>query len=253
MSLRYGALCMLLGFIVLLLALKNHELWTQPIEGILEERGTRKGETGVEGPVMPVGPKEKAPVASYVTISEKNLFHPERKEFAVTTLDQSKPTARPQIILYGVTVKEDYQSATIVHPGRPLRKGEREMMTIKIGDRVGEYRLSKISVDRITMEAGEDTYEVLLYDSSLPKKRTVVRTESKPAETRTVSPAPAPATVPAPAPRAAEAPKPGEPSRERVMEAPLPKPVSPPPPSYPSTWRGRRPVLPSPPPQSEGK
>lgn len=260
MSLRYGVFCLLLCFVVLLLAVKNYELWTQPVEGLLEEGGTKRGEPKTEGSPIMGSPKDTTSIASYIIISEKNIFNPERKEFSVTaTLDQSKPMGRPQIILYGVTIKEDYQSATIVNPGRPLRKGEREMITIKIGDRVGDYKLSKILPDRIMMETGEDSYEVLLYDSTVPKKRTYVRTESKPPQVTTTAPAPAPppgpapALAPAPAPRAAEAPKPVAPPRGRVIEPPLPRPVSPQLPPYPSPSRGRRPVRPYVPPASEGQ
>jgi hypothetical protein len=250
MSLRYGVFCFLLCFVVFLLVLKNVEVWTQPIEGVLEEGGPKKRETKVEGPPILGTQRETTSIASYILVSEKNIFHPERKEFSLTTLDQSKPMTRPQIILYGVTLAEDYQSASIVNPGRPLRKGEREMMTLKIGDRVGEYKMIKILPDRIAMEAGEDSFEVFLYDSNMPKRRTAVKTESRPAEITSTSPAPVPAPAPAPVPKAAEAPKPAEPPRERVIEPPLPRPLTPPPPSYPSTFRGRRPATPYTPPES---
>ena len=249
MSLRYAVFCLLLCFVVVLLALKNVEVWTQPIEGVLQEGGPKKGETRVEGPFTLGTQRETTSIASFILVSEKNIFNPERKEFSLTNLDQSKPMTRPQIILYGVTLAKDYQSASIVNPGRPLRKGEREMMTLKIGDRVGEYKLTRVLPDRITMEAGEDSFEVLLYDSNMPKRRTAAKTESRPAEITSTAPAP----VPAPVPRAAEAPKPAEPPKERVIEPPLPRPVIPPPPSYPSTVRGRRPLRPYTPPESEGK
>jgi hypothetical protein len=252
MSLRYGSLCLLLCLVVLLLAIKNYELWTQPVEGLLEAAGTKRGEMRTEGAAPGGGPKEKVPLSSYIMISEKNIFSPERKEFSVATLEQTKPIARPQIVLYGVTIKEGYQSATITSPGRLIRKGEREMITIKIGDRVGDYKLSKISPDRITLEGGEDSYEVLLYDSSLSKKRTATRTESKPAQATTTAPAPAPTPAPAPVPRAGEAPRPAEPPRETVAEPPLPRPVTPPQPTYPGSLRGRRPIRPYTP-AEEGK
>lgn len=265
MSLRYGVFCLLLCFVVLLLALKNFELWTRPIAGSLEEGEIKKAETKTEGSPVLGGQRAATPIASYIFVADKNIFSPERKEFSITGLglDQSKPMTRPQITLYGVTISRNYQSATIVNPGRPLRKGEREMITLTIGDRVGEYKLAKILPDRITMEAGEDSFEVLLFDSSIPKKRTFTRTESKPAEITSTSPAPASAPVPAPAavpraaeapkPRAAEAPKPAEPPRERVIEPPLPRPVTPTPAPSPGTYPGRRPMRPYTPPGSEGK
>jgi hypothetical protein len=246
MSFRYGVLCLFLCFVVFLLALKNYELWTQPVGGTLKEGGLKKAETKIEGPPIMGSQRETPSIASYIMISEKNIFNPERKEFSITGLDQSKPMTRPQIILYGVTLAEDYQSASIVNPGRPMRKGEREMMTLKIGDRVGEYKMIKILPDRIAMEAGEDSFEVFLYDSNMPKRRTAVKTESRPAEITSTSPAPAPAPVP----KAAEAAKPAEPPRERVIEPPLPRPLTPPPPSYPSPFMGRRPATPYTPPES---
>jgi hypothetical protein len=255
MSLRYGVFCLLLCLIVLLLALKNYELWTRPIAGTLEEAEIRKAETKTEGSSLLGSQRAAMPIASYIFVADKNIFSPERKEFSITGLDQSKPMTRPQIILYGVTISKDYQSATIVNPGRPLRKGEREMTTLKLGDRVGEYKLAKILPDRIAMEAGEDSFEVLLFDSTMPKRRTSTKTESKPAEVTSTSPAPLSVPVPAPAavPRAAEAPKPAEPPRERVIEPPLPRPVTPTPAPYPGTYPGRRPMRPYTPPGSEGK
>jgi hypothetical protein len=249
MSWRYGIFSLLLLVAVVLLALKNYGVWTQPMETLQEEGRTKKGETRVEGASVPGRQKETTSSASYISISEKNIFHPDRREFSMTSPEQSKPMSRPQIILYGITIGKDYQAASLVHPGRPLQKGEREMITVKMGEKVGEYKLAKILPDRITMESGDDSFDVLLYDASVPKKRVVVRTEVKPPEVKSTAPTPSPA-APVPVPKAAEAPKPGEPSRERVMEAPLPRPVTPSPPSYPSTLRGRRPVTPYLPPES---
>src|SRR5208337_367328 len=99
-----------------------------------------------------------------------------------------------------------YQAASIANPGRPLRKGERETFSVKPGERIGEYRLTKILSDRITLEAEGDTFEVLLYDSKMPKKRTDVRTEVKPSAPSGTQPVPAgppphtTATAPTPTP-----------------------------------------------------
>jgi hypothetical protein len=252
MSWRYGVFSLLLFVAVVLLGLKNFDVWTQPMETLQEEGRAKKGETKGESALLTGRQKEATSIASTITISEKNIFNPDRREFSFTNPEQSKPMSRPQIILYGITIGKDYQAASLVHPGRPLQKGEREMITLKIGEKVGEYKLAKILPDRITMESGDDSFDVLLYDASAPKKRAVVRTEVRPAEVKSTAPAPS-QPAPVPVPKAAEAPKPGEPSRERVMEAPLPRPVTPAPPSYPSTLRGRRPVRPYTPPESETK
>jgi hypothetical protein len=252
MSWRYGVFSLLLFVAVVLLGLKNYDVWTQPMETLQEEGRAKKGETKVEGALVTGRQKETTSIASTIAISEKNIFNPDRREFSITTPEQSKPMARPQILLYGITIAKDYQAASLVNPGRPLQKGEREMFTLKIGDKVGEYKLAKILPDRITMESGDDSFDVLLYDANAPKKRAVVRTDVRPPEVKSTAPAPS-SPAPVPVPKAAEPPKPVEPSRERVMEAPLPRPVTPAPPSYPSTLRGRRPVRPYTPPESETK
>jgi hypothetical protein len=175
-------------------------------------------------------------------ISEKNLFSPERKDFPTPVGNGKKQLMRPQILLYGVTISGNYQAASVASPGRPLHKGERETFTVKKGERIGEYKLVKISSDRITLEAEGDTFEVLLYDPSMAKKRTEIRTESKPATITSTQPGLPPSVTGAPVPTppvpSAVLPKPAPPAGA-VRE----KPVTPEPPG-PSTPTSPRPDLP---------
>jgi len=205
MSFRHGILILLLFFFVVLLGLKNYETWTLPIELVPVKGEMKKPGAKVETPPATGAKKEPTAIESYIFVAEKNIFTPERKEFPVIAPppvpEVKKPIVRPQVILYGVTIVADYQSASVSNPGRQPRKGEREQMTLKIGDRVGDYKLAKILPDRITMEAEEDTFEVLLYDPKVPKQRTYVKTETKPATVTNTLPTPA-----APAGAAAAAP-----------------------------------------------
>lgn len=124
-------------------------------------------------------------------IVEHNIFSPGRKEFASPSLESgnsTKPKVRPQIILYGITIAGDYQSASLVQIGRNLKRGERELMTVKIGESIGNYKVSKIFPEKIILETEDDSFEVFLYDPKIPKRRIEVRTESKPTTvTSTVS------------------------------------------------------------------
>jgi hypothetical protein len=181
MSLKYGTLCFVLFLIVVFLALKNYEALTSPLE-LTPDKGEVKKETKHgPSPKMEVT-KEPQSIVSYNSIAEKNIFNPDRKDFPTTGSGMSKkPVVRPQIVLYGITIAGDYQSASVVNPGRPLKKGEREQMTLKLGERIGEYKLAKISSDRVTLETEGDIFEVLLYDPKMPKNRATLKTESKPA------------------------------------------------------------------------
>jgi hypothetical protein len=250
MSLRYGVLCLLLFFVVLLLFLKNYETWTRPIKFIPGKEATKKSGTKIEGSPSIVGQKDPTTIEAYILIAEKNIFNPERKDFPIIKPPMAeapkKPPVRPKIILYGVTVVGEYQAASLANPGRPLQKGERETFTVKLGERIGEYKLAKVSSDRISLEAEGDSFEVLLYDSMMPKRRTDVRTETKPTtviSTQPIPAAPVPGTtLPASSPISTAPAKP-VPPKETIAPTPPPPGPTIPTPSRPG--RGR--TIPNPP------
>jgi hypothetical protein len=181
-----------------------------------DKETVKKSGEKTEAPPVAESQRGSTP-GSASSISEKNIFSPERKDFPLPGAEGKKPVVRPKIILYGVTIAGDYQAASIVNPGRPLRKGERETMTLKIGDKVGEYTLAKILSDRVSLEAQGDTFEVLLYDATMPKKRMEVKTETKQAAGTSTSPltpaAPAAASTARPAPSIIATPAPVPPTQ----------------------------------------
>ncbi len=227
MTFRYSILCFLALLVIGLLSFKNYETWTAPLKFVVDKAGTKKTGPKPEAS-QPSGEQKDASntssIASYIFIAEKNPFHPDRKEFPIVSVtdpskagaEVKKPIVRPNVTLYGVTIVDNYQSASVSYPGRALQKGERETITVKVGDRIGEFKLTKILPDRIALEAPEDSFEVLLYDATTPKKRVYAKTENKPAavvSTVPGAPGAAPEAVkPAPQPVAAqvaEAPKAG--------------------------------------------
>ena len=256
-SSKYGLLSFLVLGLVLLLIFKNYEVWTQPIEWVPEKnigmRPPSKPESKPE--VLSTLAIQKNPTSakSYISIAEKNVFSPERKDFPLPMGNGKRQLVRPQIILYGVTISRDYQAASVANPGRPLQKGERETFTVRRGERIGEYKLVKILSDRVTLEAEGDTFEVLLYDQSMAKRRSDVRTESKPAtitSTQPVPPTPIPgAPMPAPPPPSTtifRPPPPAGQGQERVTAPVPPGPLNPtlPRPDFPRR-RGYSPSVPS--------
>jgi len=253
MSFKYITLNLLILFVVLMVAVENYDTWTQPIELLPENQETvKKLAPKAENPPTVGMNKEPASLRSFIVISEKNIFSPERKDFPILTVEKSNSVTRPQVMLYGVTIAGDFQAASLVNPGRALKKGERETMTLKIGEKIGGYKLAKIQPDRITMESNGDSFEVLLYDSRNPKKRMEVKTEVKPPTITSTQPTPAPPAAPAPqaavpatasapapvekAPSAASVEKPKEPQQQQVAPptpTPTPRPIPP-------LWQRRR-------------
>lgn len=266
-SSKYGILCILLFFIVLILGYGNYEMWSSPSGMNTKKESGKKGETRADSPAPAATSKETVPQEAFSVIAEKNVFNPDRKEFSTTAAAaMAKPVARPQITLFGVVIDNNFQTASIINPGRPLHKGERETKTLKVGDMVGDYKLAKILPDRIVMEGGEDSFEVLLHDPKAPKKRVEVKTPTQPATitstSSTVTPAvaqpappagmPQPASspvIPAPTPRPTPTlptPRTSGPVPQSVQQPPgsTPAPTTSPAVSDPGLWRGRRPVAP---------
>lgn len=245
MSSKYGILIVLLFIIISLLALKNYGTWNHTTDRLSERGSAKKSDTKTESPSTVGSSKNPISIGSYTFIAEKNIFSPERQEFPVLANPSTmKPMPRPQLILYGVMISDHYQSATIGNPGRPLQKGEREMMTLKIGEQVGEYKLVEILSDRIILEALQDTIEVLLYDPKTPKKRGDIKTASKPATITSAiaSQTAGPVEVPKTTPVRETIEKPKETAQENVTPPPsVSRPVTPAsPPIAPSTPLTRR-------------
>ena len=256
MSSRYGFAGFFLFCIVVLLAYKNYEIWSHPFEWVAQKGSTKKAEAKNES-LATDGLREPPLHESTMVISEKNIFSPDRKEFPLLSAEQAKPLVRPQVILYGVMITDFYQSASVVNPGRPLLKGEREIKTIRLGDQIGDYKLTKVLPDRITLEAKEDSFEVLLFDPRFPKRRPEMKTTAKPPEVTSPLPVPAPLAPPTPASLPPNPPPvrpaPPGPMREGVIEPSAPRPVTPTQIPDPSIWTGRRPVRPAVPAESGEK
>ena len=195
---RFYWINFLLILIVFFLAVKNYAEWTdsKPRE---KEVAVAKQKTMTSPGSAPTAEKKGSlSSASFKVISEKNLFSPERKEFPVPMTAEGKSApVRPNVTLYGVTIGREFQSAVIANPGRKLEKGERETMTVKVGDKVGDYSVAKILEDRITMGSNGDSFDVLLYDPARQKKRPVVAATPKPGQVTPPAPKP-PAPVPIP-------------------------------------------------------
>lgn len=213
-----------------------------------------KQEVRVESP----SPQERGKIEShnfpYIELAGKNIFSPDRKEFSISPTDPTrKPLVRPQVILYGVTIAGDFKSATVVQSGRIMRKGEREMLTLKVGESIGEYKLAKVLPDRITLEGEGDSFDVLLYDPAKPKQRVAVKTESASATITSAVPGaatPPPTTTTTPSvqritPPGQEGMVSTTPTTPVVPPTVTPTPTSPPtsptpPPSTPSPYFPRR-------------
>ncbi len=246
MASRYGVLGWVVLLLVVILGFKNFEIWSYSGPRMSSKKEVSKGGGKMGLPQAFLPARERASAAPYLAIAEKNIFSPDRKDFAAQVSGEAAPTGRPQVILYGVAIADRFQTASVVNPGRPLLKGERELKTLKLGDEIGGYKLAKILPDRIMFEAAGDSFEVLLFDPKSAKRRTNVRTPSAPRAISSTKPrTPSPGTPPSAvkprtvSPRAA--PTPVRPIPRRAVQVPSPQPKPPGTVPDPGIWRGRRP------------
>lgn len=196
MARKFYLINFILIVIVVFLAVENYDEWTKPTPVGKEASSAKPKGSGPGSPLLAsAGAKKEPPApAQFRPISDKNIFSPDRKEFPIPAIVEAakKPSVRPNISLFGVAIGEEFHSALVTNPTRRADRGERETVTVKVGDKLGEYAVGKILADRITLESSGDSFDVLLYDPSKQKKRPVV--------IPTPSPAPGPAVVPPPSP-----------------------------------------------------
>jgi len=192
MTKKFYLINFFLILIVVFLAVENYDEWMKPAPAAKE---TPPGKSKAISPVVLAsagGKKEPPAPAQFRPISDKNIFSPDRKEFPIPMITEAakKPSVRPNITLFGVAIGEEFHSALVTNPTRRADRGDRETMTVKEGDKIGEFSVAKILPDRITLESSGDSFDVLLYDPSKQKKRPVVSTAPSP------GPVPPPSPVP---------------------------------------------------------
>jgi type II secretory pathway component PulC len=202
MTKKFFLINVLLILIVVFLAVENYDKWTKPASVGKESASSRQRTTAASFLGSAAGKREVPALAQFRLISDKNIFSPDRKEFPIPLLSEvKKPPVRPNLQLFGVVIGEGFQSAVINNPTRRADRGERETMTVKEGEKVGEYTVAKVLPDRITLESTGDTFDVLLYDPTKQKRKPVVTPAPSPPPVSPGSPVPPrPYTPPAATP-----------------------------------------------------
>ncbi len=119
----------------------------------------------------PVGHFEVPSLAEYSSISEENLFHPERKIPAEKKEEAELP--KPEFVLYGTLITDDLSLAYVEDLKAPRNspgRGKRQI-ALKKGDTMSGYTLKEIETDKIVMLRGEEKIVVPVNDPAHPKER----------------------------------------------------------------------------------
>jgi hypothetical protein len=106
--------------------------------------------------------EKAAAYLDYVAITEKNLFHPERK--MPSEKKEELQLAKPEIILYGTLIIDDKRVAYIEDKKNPYStpgRGKRQV-AVNEGDMICGYKLKEVNADSILLVHGEDKIIVKL-------------------------------------------------------------------------------------------
>ncbi|MBI5674271.1 MAG: hypothetical protein HZC48_00385 [Nitrospirae bacterium] len=107
----------------------------------------------------------------YTTITEQNLFHPDRKMVASTT--ENAPLVRPDFVLYGTMITDDANIAflsDLKEPRTTPGRGGRQW-ALNMGDKLNGYTLSEIYTNSVVMVNGDDRIELTVIDPAKAKVR----------------------------------------------------------------------------------
>lgn len=135
------------------------------------------------------------PVADYAVISDRNLFHPERKIPPEKQLEKIIP--KPEVFLYGTLITGEGSYAFIEDKRAPYStegRGQRQLV-LKRGASLSGYTLDKIEANLIVLVKGEEKVVVMLDDRG---KKRVDESPAAPAAGRpaAVGTAPSPSAAP---------------------------------------------------------
>jgi hypothetical protein len=86
---------------------------------------------------------------NYLVIASRNLFSPDRND-TIAPVEQDKPRP-PKPILYGILNMKETRLAMMSPPDK------QDFVSLKAGDKIGEYTLTKIFVNSVELKWGNET------------------------------------------------------------------------------------------------
>ncbi len=111
-------------------------------------------------------------ISEYSIISDQNIFHPERIIQPEKKSEQEqKQETRPEILLYGTIITDNFKLAYIEDIKSPVTtpgRGKRQI-AVKEGDTFGGFTVKNIETDKILLVKGEEKMSVYMHDGKRTK------------------------------------------------------------------------------------
>ncbi|OPX41361.1 MAG: hypothetical protein B1H13_02425 [Desulfobacteraceae bacterium 4484_190.3] len=204
----------LLAVCVSFFGIKAYGVWSGEKKAALEMQPveTRKAKP-VRKSKKRISKKVAPPEIEYDVVVSKNLFSPERTEAKPDKAKES-PKAKAKdpkadkllmaslkkIVLYGVVIADDYKSALVTdvktskvfaksrYSRHPQKGAKKELIWVKVGDDLGDFKVADIMEDRVLLKNGSKSYDILLYDENKSKIRSTTPNVAKKPPVKRVRP-----------------------------------------------------------------
>jgi hypothetical protein len=208
---RVWLINVVLGLFLVFLGFKAHGVWVQGENGFHIPDMARKPAREAPKPPGTLHKKKIPPESAYDVLMTLNLFAAERAEILpeaakpdekskkLTSIDKKNIQEYfSSLTLYGLVITNDSAEALVSHPvAKPVPKARKTIIPknrrrnikrltvkqtqwVKAGDTLGDFKVVSIKPDRVVLKAGDQSYDLLLYDKNNLKKRAAPKPKTGP-------------------------------------------------------------------------
>ncbi len=201
----------LMAFFVVFFGFKAYGVWVQGNKGFDIPEMAQKPAQGIPKSQGALHKRKIPPESTYDVLMSLNLFAPQRTEIIA---EEAKPDKKSEklsaaeqknmkqyfrnLTLYGLVITDDSAEALVSHPvAKPVLKSRKttipkntrrsikrltvkQTQWVKAGDTLGDFKVVSIKPDRVVLKAGEQSYDLLLYDKDNLKKRAAPKPKTGP-------------------------------------------------------------------------
>jgi len=149
----------------LLLIDRIYGIWTSDDQPTTGSSGIKRGSSGINVPY--VSQPNRVQRRAYNVITQKDLFRPERTEWASPTDESGQSasaTPAKQLTVYGIIVGTETKEAWVLEEGK-----QGKAKKVAEGDMLDDWRVSRIDPTVVSLTRGSQTVSYNLIEPGKPK------------------------------------------------------------------------------------
>ena len=201
---RIWLINIILAFLVAFLGYRAYGVWSREIPDMHISLKPKKVSQSIQQSELKLDKQPLPQEKDYAVLIDQNLFSPERKEVLLEEKEPAKAEEKQyaiakksldkmldKMVLYGLVITEDSAEALVsdVSYDPVVRRGRRlntkkvtvgEAKWVKVGDMIGDFKVTNIESDKIRLEVKGHDYDLLLYDKENLKPHAQIKAQVGP-------------------------------------------------------------------------